>query len=64
VRQLRDATIEELLGEMFFVQPVPRCYKQVKSRVSLVVRQSPVSKDVNTEVERSTALRKPLPDND
>jgi hypothetical protein len=56
VRQLCDATIEELLGEVFTVGSVPRCFKQAKSRVQLVVRQSPASKDVNTEVERSTAL--------
>jgi hypothetical protein len=33
LRQLRKATIEELLGEVFSVQSVPRCYKQDKSRV-------------------------------
>jgi hypothetical protein len=38
------------------VRSVPRCYKQDKSRVSLVVRQSPASKDVNTEAEETTVL--------
>jgi hypothetical protein len=46
VRQLRDATIEELLREVFSVKSVPRCYKQDKSRIWLVVRQSPSGKDV------------------
>jgi hypothetical protein len=31
-------------------------YRGVISRTRLVVRQSPVNKDVNTEVEGSTAL--------
>jgi hypothetical protein len=35
---------------------MPMCFKQDKSRVYLVVRQSPASKDMNTEVEGSTAL--------
>jgi hypothetical protein len=56
-RQLRDATIEELLGEVFPVRSVSRCYKQVKVTVWLVVRQSPASKDVNTEAERSMCLK-------
>jgi hypothetical protein len=55
-RQLRDATIE-LLEAAFSMRSIPRCYKQDKSRVSLVVRQSPASKGSNAEVERS----KPLP---
>jgi hypothetical protein len=55
MRQLRGATTKELLGEAIFVRSVPRCYKQDKSR-SLVVRQSPASKGVNTEVKRSTAV--------
>jgi hypothetical protein len=38
------------------VRSVPRCYKQDKSRVYLVVRQSPASKGVNTEAEEATAL--------
>jgi hypothetical protein len=62
-QHLHDATKEWLLGEKFSVRFVPRCYKQDKSGVRLVVRQSPVSEDVNTKVEGSTAL-KPLPDND
>jgi hypothetical protein len=33
VRQLHDAAIEELLGEVFSVRSVLRCYKQGKSRV-------------------------------
>jgi hypothetical protein len=60
VRQLRNAT--ELLEAVFSMRPVQRCYKQGKSRIKIVVRQSPASKDVNTEVEESTAL--PLPGND
>jgi hypothetical protein len=56
MRQLREATIEELLGEMFSVRSVPMCYKQDTSRVYLVVRQSPASNDMNTEVEGCTAL--------
>jgi hypothetical protein len=56
VRQLRDATIEELLGEVFSVRSMPRCYKQDKSKVKLVGRQSSTSKDVNTEAEEATAL--------
>jgi hypothetical protein len=32
------------------------CYKQGKSRIYLVVRESPASKDVNTEDEEATAL--------
>jgi hypothetical protein len=35
---------------------MPRCYKQERSRVELVVRQSPASKDMNTEAEEATAL--------
>jgi hypothetical protein len=52
VPQLRVVTIEEL----FSVRSVPRCYKQDKSGVQLVVSQSPASKDVNTEAEEATAL--------
>jgi hypothetical protein len=37
------------------VRSVPRRYEEDKLAVS-AVRQSPVSKDVNTEVEGSTAL--------
>jgi hypothetical protein len=56
VRQLRDATTEELLGEVFSVRSSPRFYEQDKSRVWLVEIQSPASKDVNTEVEGSTTF--------
>jgi hypothetical protein len=56
VRQLCDATITELLKKLFSVGSVPRHYKQDKSGVWLVVRETPDSKDVNTEVEGSTAL--------
>jgi hypothetical protein len=56
VRQLRDATIEALFGDIFSVQSVPRCYMRDRSRILLVVRQSPAIKDVNTEVEGSAAL--------
>jgi hypothetical protein len=35
---------------------LPKCYKQVRSRIYLVVRQSPASKVVNTEPEEATAL--------
>jgi hypothetical protein len=35
---------------------MPRCYKQEKSRILVVVRQSPASKDVNMEAEEATAL--------
>jgi hypothetical protein len=31
VRQLRDVTTQELLGELFSVLSVPRCYKHEKS---------------------------------
>jgi hypothetical protein len=31
-KQLRDATVEELLGEMFSVRYMPRCHKQDRSR--------------------------------
>jgi hypothetical protein len=31
VRQLRDATIEELLEAVFSMQSMPRCYKQDES---------------------------------
>jgi hypothetical protein len=55
-RQLRDAAIEELLGEVFSVLSVPRCRKQDKCRVSLVMRQSSASNDVHTKAEKATAL--------
>jgi hypothetical protein len=45
------------------VRAVSRCYKQTVELVQLsemnglvVVRQSPASKDVNTEAEKATAL--------
>jgi hypothetical protein len=34
VRQLRDATIEELLEAVFSMRSVPRCYKQTVNGVS------------------------------
>jgi hypothetical protein len=46
VRQLYDKTTEELMREAFSVRSMPRCYKQDKSRVWLVVRQSPTSEDI------------------
>jgi hypothetical protein len=52
----RDATIRELLGAMFSMRPLPRYYKQVKSRFYLVMRQSPVIKVVNTGGKKATAL--------
>jgi hypothetical protein len=42
------------------VRPVLRCYKQDKSSVYLVVRQSPASMGVNTEAEEARRW-KPLP---
>jgi hypothetical protein len=56
VRQLRDAKIEELLEAVFSMWPVPRCYKQDKSRFQLTGRQLMASKGVNTEAEEATAL--------
>jgi hypothetical protein len=41
---------------VFSVWFVPRCYKQNKPRIEIVLRQSPVSKGVNTEAEETTAL--------
>jgi hypothetical protein len=35
---------------------MPRCYKWDKSNISLVVRESLTSNDVNTEAEEATAL--------
>jgi hypothetical protein len=52
MRQLRDATIE-LSGEVFSVRSMPRYYKEKKSRVELVVRES-TALLANTEVEGST----------
>jgi hypothetical protein len=56
VRQLRDATIEEILRAALSMRSLPRCYKQDRSRIELVGRQSPASKNVNTEGEEATAL--------
>jgi hypothetical protein len=53
---LRDATMQELLGDVFSMRPLPKCYKQDKPRFYLVVRQSPAIKDVNKEGEEATAL--------
>jgi hypothetical protein len=52
VRQLCDAKLEKLLGHVFYMRSVSKCYKQDK----LVVRQSPASTNVNTVVEGSTML--------
>jgi hypothetical protein len=41
---------------VFSVRSVAGCYKQEKPRVSLVVRQLPISKGVNTEAEEATTL--------
>jgi hypothetical protein len=57
VRQLRDATIEELLAGVYSVRSVPRCYKQDKFKIELVVTESPASEDVKTGVEGCTALK-------
>jgi hypothetical protein len=38
------------------VQSMPRYYRRDKSRVWLVVRQSPASNDVNTEVDEAAGL--------
>jgi hypothetical protein len=54
--------IEELLGEVFSVWFVPRCYKQDKSIFKLVVRESPASSGIG--VVREHQLQKenqPLP---
>jgi hypothetical protein len=55
VRQLRDATTE-LIGEVFSVRFLQRCYKLDKSRVQFVMRQSPARKGVNTEAEEAAVL--------
>jgi hypothetical protein len=44
------------LKAAFSMMSVLRCFKQGKSRVQLVVRQSPASKDVKAEAEEATAL--------
>jgi hypothetical protein len=51
-----DMTQKYILGEVYSVLSVPRCYAQDKSRVQSVVRQSPANKDVNTEAEEPTIL--------
>jgi hypothetical protein len=56
VQQLRDATIQVLLGEVFSLGSVPKCYNLDESTVKLVVRQSQASKDVNTGAEEATGL--------
>jgi hypothetical protein len=56
VRQLRDATIKESFEAVFSMRSVPKYYKQAKSRVCSVVRQSSTSKDMNTEADEATAL--------
>jgi hypothetical protein len=56
VRQVHDTTTEELLGEVFSVWSVLRCCKQDKSRIWLVLRQSPTSNDMSMEVEGSKVL--------
>jgi hypothetical protein len=56
VWQLRDVTIDVLLGEMFSVRSAPRRYKQDKFKFYLIVKGSPASKDVNTEAEEATVL--------
>jgi hypothetical protein len=48
--------MEELLEAVFPVRSVPRCYKQDKSRLQLVVIESQANKDVNTEDEEVTAF--------
>jgi hypothetical protein len=53
VRQLRDATIQELLGEVRFL---PRCYKDVKTEaeeaaaLEAVTRQQPVKIQQNEKI--------------
>jgi hypothetical protein len=56
VRQIRDATVEELVGEVSSMRSVPRCYKQDKSIIQSLMRLSPSNKYVNTKVEGSTTL--------
>jgi ribosomal protein S2 len=56
MQQLHDATIDKLLETVFSMRSVPRCYKQDKSRVQSVGRQSQASKGVNTEAEEAMAL--------
>jgi hypothetical protein len=42
---------------VFSMRSVPRCYKQDKTGIQLVVIQSPASKDVNTEAEEAMAMK-------
>jgi hypothetical protein len=55
VQQLRAAKVD-FFGAVFSMYPVPRCYKQDKSRIRVVVMESPARKDVNKEANGSTAL--------
>jgi hypothetical protein len=57
VRKLHDTTIEELLGQVLSVRSVPRCSKQEKSKIELVVRESQVSNAVKTKAEEDTELK-------
>jgi hypothetical protein len=49
--------MEEILKAAFSMRSVPRCFKQDKSRIYLLVRQPPANKDVNREAEEATALK-------
>jgi hypothetical protein len=48
--------MEELLGDVFSVRSVPRCYKQDSWRNELVVEQSPAGENVSTEGEDTVAM--------
>jgi hypothetical protein len=48
--------VSATLEEVFYVRSVPWCYKQHKSSVQWIVRQSPASKNANIEAEEATAL--------
>jgi hypothetical protein len=56
-RQLRDAIIDDLLRNVFYMVSVPKCFKQDNSIIWLVVIYSSAIKDVSTEVEGYTALK-------
>jgi hypothetical protein len=43
-------------GAVFSVRSVPRCHKQDNGSSELVVGQSPVSKNVNTEAEDGVGI--------
>jgi hypothetical protein len=58
VRQLRVATLGELLGRFFSVRFMPRCYKQDMCRVELLVRQLPAAKNVSREVDDTIRIRR------